>query len=78
MDVDSGALLRLLPHEIIATYQEVCVVLVFSMTEESDVNKLAMWVLCRLLSFDLYGLLGTISLFLDELVEYAVNLTFVV
>ena len=78
MNIDSGAFLWLLPYDIIATYQEVFVVLIFFMAEESDVNKFVIWVLSRLLSFDLYSLLCTISLFLDIFVVYAINLAFVV
>ena len=78
MNIDSGAFLRLLPHDIITTYQEVFVVLIFFVAEESDVNKFVIWVFSRLLSFDLDSLLCTISLFLDIFVVYAIHLAFVV
>ena len=78
MNIDSGAFLWLLPHDIITTYQEVFVVLIFFMAEESDVNKFVIWVFSRLLSFDLDSLLCTISLFLDIFVVYAIHLAFVV
>ena len=78
MDIDSGVLLGLLPHHIVTTYQEVCIVLITFMTEESDVNQFVIRVFWRLLLFDFDSLFFTISLFLDEFVEYAINLAFIV
>ena len=78
MDIDSGAFLRLLPHDIVATYQEVFVVLISFGAEECDVNKFVMWIVCRILSFDFDCLFVFISLFINEFVEYAINLAFIV
>ena len=69
VDIDSGAFLRLLPHDIVATYHEVFVVSISFRAEESDVNKFVVWIIWRILRLDFDCLFVFISLFIDEFVD---------